>query len=166
MFLIVLFRKLRSLIFTFKIKKTCGKYGIGLKVNGYSSAGYNVILNDNVNFNGMKITGGGKVIIGSNFHSGRNCMIIARYHNYNGERIPYDDTYIDKEVSIEDNVWLGHNVTILGGVCIGEGSIIQAGSVVSSTIPPLSIAGGNPCRPFKKRNENHYFTLKKQQKFF
>lgn len=159
-------KKICTFFYTIKIKNSCAKYGIGLKVNGYSSAGSNVFLGDNVNFNGMMITDGGKVVIGDNFHSGKNCMIIVKYHNYEGKSIPYDNTYINKEVTIEDNVWLGHNVIILGGVTIREGSIIQAGSVVSSYIPPLSIAGGNPCKPFKKRNEDHYHKLKNQKKFF
>lgn len=67
---------------------------------------------------------------------------------------------------IEDNVWLGQNVTILQGVKIGEGAIIQAGSVVVSDIPACSIAGGHPAKVFKMRNEQHYYDLKSENKFF
>ena len=41
----------------------------------------------------MCIYGKGYVTIGSNFHSGRECMIITENHNYEGTAIPYDDTY-------------------------------------------------------------------------
>lgn len=166
MTIIKLLKKITTFLYTLKIKKTCAKYGKGLKVHHYSTACKNVFLGNNVNFNGMRISAGGTVRIGDNFHSGRNCSIIVQNHNYEGKRIPYDDTYIFKEVTIEDNVWLGNNVIILGGVSIGEGSIIQAGSVVSSSIPPFSIAGGNPCKTFKQRNRDHYLDLKSKGLFY
>lgn len=73
----------------------------------------------------MEINGGGKVTIGDNFHSGPGCMMITQNHNYDkGTKIPYDSTYILKDISIGDNVWLGSRVIILGGVKIGEGAII------------------------------------------
>lgn len=49
-----------------------------------------------------------------------------------------------KPVTIEDHVWIGANCIILPGVTIGEGSVIAAGSVVGSSIPPFVVAGGNP----------------------
>ena len=57
---------------------------------------------------------------------------------------------IAKSVVIERNVWITTNVTILGGVRIGENSIIGAGSVVTKDIPPNVFAAGNPCVPIKK----------------
>lgn len=47
-------------------------------------------------------------------------------------------------VFIEDDVWIGFNATILKGVTIGKGSIIQPGAVVSKDIPAGSIVSGNP----------------------
>ena len=93
-------------------------------------------------------------------------LILTSNHNYEGEAIPYDNTMVDGDVTIEDNVWLGQNVTILQGVKIGEGAIIQAGSVVVSDIPACSIAGGHPAKVFKMRNEQHYYDLKSENKFF
>ena len=43
-------------------------------------------------------------------------------------------------------MWLGTNVTIKGGVTIGEGAVVAAGSVVTKNIPSFSIAAGNPAR--------------------
>lgn len=56
--------------------------------------------------------------------------------------------------------------TYLGGVSIGEGAIIQAGSVVCKDIPAFAIAGGHPAIPFKYRNQKHYETLKKMKKLY
>ncbi|MCQ2964441.1 MAG: acyltransferase, partial [archaeon] len=76
-----------------------------------------------------------------------------------------DKTVISKEVVIEDNVWLGNRVIVLPGVTIGEGAIIQAGSVVVSDIPKCAIAGGHPAKVFKYRDIGHYEKLKKEGKF-
>lgn len=114
----------------------------------------------------MKIYGIENVTIGNNFHSGPECMMISQNHNYDKDRaIPYDDTYIAKDIVIEDNVWIGSRVIVLGGVTIGEDAIIQAGSVVVSDIPKYGIAGGYPTRTFKYRGINHYENLKKADKY-
>ena len=55
----------------------------------------------------------------------------------------------DKDVIIENDVWIGCNVTILAGVHIGRGSTIAAGAVVNKNIPPYCIAGGIPAKPIK-----------------
>ena len=47
---------------------------------------------------------------------------------------------------MEEDVWVGGNVTIMPGVKIGKGAIIGGGSVVTKDIPPYSLAVGNPCR--------------------
>ncbi|MEU3223697.1 sugar O-acetyltransferase [Streptomyces sp. NPDC006976] len=49
-------------------------------------------------------------------------------------------------IVIEDKVWIGSNAVVLPGVRIGYGSVIGAGSVVSRSIPPMSVALGTPCR--------------------
>lgn len=147
------------------IMKHCKRYAEPPKVNGPSFVNRNTILGKNVNFNGMQIKGRGQVVIGDNFHSGVECVMITHVHNYEGNQIPYDDTYIQKNIVIEDNDWLGDRVMVLGGVTIGEGAIIQAGSVVVSNIPKYAIAGGHPAKVFKQRDIEHYERLKKAGKF-
>lgn len=112
----------------------------------------------------MDISGCGHVYIGNNFHSGIDCMMITQIHNYEGDKIPYDSTYICKDISIGDNVWLGNRVIVLG-VVIGEGSMVQAGSVVVSDVPKYSIVGGHPARVFSYRDISHYERLKSEGKF-
>ena len=114
----------------------------------------------------MVIEGGGKKIIGDHFHSGYDILIITQIHNYDeGTKIPYDNKNIYRDVIIQDNVWIGSRVTILGGVTIGEGAVIQAGSVVAQDIPKYAIAGGHPAKPFAYRDIEHYEKLKKERKF-
>ena len=49
-------------------------------------------------------------------------------------------------ITLEEDVWIGANATICGGVTIGKGSVIGAGSVVTHDIPAGVIAKGVPCR--------------------
>ncbi|MFB4420256.1 sugar O-acetyltransferase [Streptomyces sp. QL37] len=49
-------------------------------------------------------------------------------------------------IVIEDKVWIGSNVVVLPGVRIGYGSVIGAGSVVSRSVPAMTVALGTPCR--------------------
>nr|WP_305839171.1 acetyltransferase [Photobacterium leiognathi] len=66
---------------------------------------------------------------------------------------------------MEDNVWVGDRVIILGGITIGEGAIIQAGAVVVKDIPKCAIVGGNPATIFKYRDQDNYHNLLKNRKF-
>lgn len=54
-------------------------------------------------------------------------------------------------VIVEDEVWIGTNVTVISGVKIGRGSIVAAGSVVTKDVKPFSIVGGNPAKFIKFR---------------
>ena len=162
-----LLKKVCRTLCTWLAKRNIGSFGNDFRVNKFSRFTRFTHVGDNTNFNGMNISGGGTVTIGSNFHSGTECMIITGFHNYDhGEAIPYDNTYVNKDVHIGDNVWLGSRVIILGGVTIGEGAVIQAGSVVVKDIPKGAIAGGAPANVFKYRDMEHYELLKSQKKFF
>ena len=136
-------------------------------VNGRSRFTRTTSLGHNTHFNGMTIVGGGRVVIGDNFHSGVECRMITQTHRYDdGDAIPYDTReYVLRDIVIEDNVWLGDRVMVLGGVTIGEGAVIQAGSVVVSSIPKYAIAGGHPAKVFKERDIDHYERLKAEGKF-
>jgi len=52
----------------------------------------------------------------------------------------------DKDVIVEEDVWIGSNVTLLGGCHVGRGSNIGSGSVVRGIIPPYSVVIGNPAK--------------------
>lgn len=55
----------------------------------------------------------------------------------------------DKDVIVEEDVWIGCNVTLLAGVTIGRGSTVAAGAVVSKSMPPYCICGGVPAKFIK-----------------
>ena len=159
-------RRFEGTYYQRKVAETAESVGSGLTVNGESEVNESTHLGDNVNFNGLTIRGAGRVTIGDNFHSGPDILILTQNHNYDdGDAIPYDDTYIRHEVTIGDNGWLGARVTVVPGVEIGEGAIVQAGATVTDDIPKGAIAGGSPAEVFQTRDMDHYERLKSEGKF-
>ena len=59
----------------------------------------------------------------------------------------YRPKFVSEPVVIEDEVWIGFNATILKGVKIGKGAIVQPGSVVLKDVLPGQIVQGNPAKP-------------------
>jgi acetyltransferase-like isoleucine patch superfamily enzyme len=55
----------------------------------------------------------------------------------------------EKIITIENDVWIGFNSSILKGVIIGEGAIIAANAVITKDVPPFTIVAGNPGKIIK-----------------
>lgn len=109
--------------------------------------GKNVFIDSGTHF-------GCSVEIGDEVMIARNCAFVGGDH-----KIPEDLSVLINStgrekvnpVVIEDNVWLGHGVTVLAGIKIGTGSIVGAGSVVTKNVKPFSIVGGCPAVLIKNR---------------
>lgn len=56
-----------------------------------------------------------------------------------------------QEVNIGSDVWIGTNCLVMGGLTIGDGAIIGAGSIVTKDVPPYAIAAGNPASIIRYR---------------
>lgn len=59
------------------------------------------------------------------------------------------DGKYDRDIIVEEDVWMGINVTLLNGAHIGRGCIVGAGCVISGDWPPYSVIVGNPARVIK-----------------
>ena len=94
------------------------------------------------------------VRIGGDCIIGQRCLIIAG-GSYNMEQldVPIRTQGIrpDGGTVLEDNVWLGGNVTVLGGVTMGSGSVAGAGALVSRDTPANSVSLGVPARVARMR---------------
>jgi maltose O-acetyltransferase len=90
---------------------------------------------------------GGVTIVDSDFHpldpAGRVVDTIAVSPAGDRSRRPAIDT---RPVVIEDDVWIGHNATILKGVRIGSGAVVAPCAVVCDSVPPGATVSGNPAR--------------------
>lgn len=97
------------------------------------------------------------VIIGNNVMMGPEVLIYTQNHLISDPDVPMRTQGMAqiRPVIIEDDVWIGARVCILPGVTIGKGSVIGACAVVSKSIPPYSVAVGNPAKVVKTRcNKN------------
>lgn len=102
----------------------------------------------------FKINSNGGVKIMDNVMIGPNLLIESDDHLYHKVGLPmfsYRTEKIIGNVTIENDVWIGGNVTVLKGVTIGEGAIVGAGSLVNKNILPYTISVGIPCKKLKPR---------------
>ena len=103
------------------------------------SVGRNVFVNQNCTFYDL-----GGLDIADDVMIGPNVSIIASGHPID----PYQRRafVIAKPIAIERNVWIAAGATIIGGVTVGENSVVAAGSVVTKDVPPNTLVGGNPAK--------------------
>ena len=103
---------------------------------------------------GIKAYIQGKTTIGKYVMMGPECIIYTFNHETSRIDIPMCKQGFrdEKEVVIDDDVWIGSRVIILPGVHIGKGVVIGAGAVVAKDVPAYSVAVGNPATVVKKRN--------------
>ena len=95
----------------------------------------------------------GPVKIGDYVMLAQNIVISGLNHGYDDvTKPPRVQPVITKQITIEDNVWIGANTVVTAGVTIGKHAVIGAGSVITKNIPAYSVAVGNPARVIKKYN--------------
>ncbi len=101
--------------------------------------GHNVFVNQNCTFYDL-----GGIDIADDVLIGPNVSIITAAHPLQPSQ--RRTATIGKPIVIEKNVWIAANATIIGGVTVGENSVVAAGSVVTKHVPPNTLVGGNPAR--------------------
>ena len=99
--------------------------------------GRNVFVNQNCTFYDL-----GGLAIGDDVMIGPNVSLITSGHPVEPSR--RRDFVVAKPIVIERNVWIGAGATIVGGVTVGENSVVAAGAVVTRDVAPNVLVGGNP----------------------
>ncbi|KAH0432034.1 galactoside O-acetyltransferase [Colletotrichum kahawae] len=113
----------------------------------------------------LQVDYGCNITIGDRFYANFNTVILDCAHVTIGDRVMFatgvslitathetslqsrrDNIEYAEPITIEDDCWLGANVTVLPGVTIGKGCTIGAGAVVNKDVPPYSIAVGVPAK--------------------
>lgn len=117
-------------------------------------SGASIMIGRDTGISGGSICAAVSVKIGSECLIGANVIIAdTDFHaiNPDGRRFNVNSADIGAEpVEIEDNVFVGTGAIILKGVKVGRNSVIGAGSVVTSDVPPDSIVAGNPARVLRR----------------
>ena len=99
-------------------------------------------------FSGVSIWCFKRIVIGNNVRVGANVTIMDGDAHQDDPRAGKN-----KDILIEDNVWIGANTMVMKGVTIGRNTLIGAGSIVTKDIPSNVIAAGNPCKVIRELNE-------------
>lgn len=93
----------------------------------------------------------GPVTIGSHVNLAQGITVTALNHNFHDSEKRIDEQGVSTaSVTIEDDIWIGANATILPGVCIGQHSVVAAGAVVTKDVPPHSLVAGVPAKVIKQ----------------
>ena len=79
--------------------------------------------------------------------TGNHARIIGHFYRTITEE--HKPKGLDHDVIVEEDVWIGCNVTLLSGVTIGRGTTVAAGAVVSKSMPPYCVCGGVPAKFIK-----------------
>lgn len=96
----------------------------------------------------------GKVTIGKNVMFGPKCSIFAENHVFSDTDSGIKSQGVSqKDVIVEDDCWIGSNVTILDGITIGKGSVIGAGVLISKNVPAGSIVIDKRDKVIRNRNK-------------
>lgn len=115
-------------------------FGRRISIGNNSGIGINALLD-------------GEIFIGNDVMMGPDVIIYTQNHEFSSIEEPMNKQGFqeEKKVIIGNDVWIGARVIILPGVEIGSGCIIGAGTVVSKSIEPYCVIGGNPAKIIKRR---------------
>lgn len=112
--------------------------GGSIKVGSHTAFNTNAHINSSV---------GGEITIGNNCLIGPNVVMRTAGHRFdNPDIVIQKQGHIIGDIQIEDDVWIGSNAVIVGGVHIGRGAVIGAGAVVTKDIPSMAVAVGVPAK--------------------
>lgn len=108
--------------------------------------GRNVFINQNCTFYDL-----GGLSIADDVMIGPNVSLITSGHPLAPSQ--RRDFVTARPIAIERNVWIAAGATVIGGVTVGENSVVAAGSVVTRDVPPNTLVAGNPARVVRSLEE-------------
>ena len=137
-----IFRFLVLRMFCKKIQSIWIRSGTAFFFPENISIGRRVSINDNVYLDGY-----GGIEFGDDSGVAVGSVLISEDHEIsNPDILIKEQPKTPGKITVGKNVWIASNCTILKGVTIGEGSVVAAGSVLTRSVPPFTLVGGNPAR--------------------
>lgn len=129
----------------------CGE-NVNIEKGAYFGRGEHLRIGDNSGL-GINCVIPDGAIIGKDVMMGPNCYVHSLNHVFESVDIPMrqQGTKTGKPIIIDDDVWIGRDVSIMAGRHISKGSIVAANSVLTKDFPEYSIVGGNPARLIRSR---------------
>jgi acetyltransferase-like isoleucine patch superfamily enzyme len=139
----------------------CGEAVI-IKKKAYFGDGAMVIMGDRSQL-GENLKAQSDLILGKDVIIGPDVILLSSSHAFDRIDLPINQqgAFPRRPITIGDDVWIGTRVIVLPGVQIGNHAILGAGSVVTKSVPPYAIVGGNPAKIIRYRNATP-FPVKKE----
>lgn len=134
-----------------KVGRRC-VFGAGILVQGHEgiSVGADVRINDYVF---LQCGGESELIIDDEVTISIGAQIMTGQYPVGPEG--HDrSVHVYETVVLEKGAWIGANAVVLPGVRVGAGSIVAAGSVVNSDVPPGVIVAGSPARLIRRYDQS------------
>lgn len=134
------------------IFKSCGK-NVNIEGHAFFASGHGLEIGDNSGL-GIHCVVPGNIKIGKDVMMGPNVFIHGQNHCHDRIDIPMTKQGVygrDKRTIIEDDVWIGQNVTFTVGRHVAKGIVIGTCTLLCKDFPEYSIVGGNPSRLIKSR---------------
>lgn len=124
-------------------------YAMLITGGGRIRLGHHVSINPFTVLNGQ-----GGIDIGDNVRIAAHCNLVSFNHGFDDPAVPVrKQEHSRKGLTIEDDVWIGANATVLDGVTVARGCVIGAGSVVTRSTEPFGVYAGVPARRIGTRGE-------------
>ena len=128
-----------------------GKNSFFSAEGGFIQVGDHCAFNMNVHINASV---GGSIVIGDHCLIGPNVVMRTAGHRFDdANQLIRMSGHNPADIMIGDDVWIGANAVILGGINIGKGAVIGAGAVVTKDIPSNAVAVGVPAKVLRYRGQ-------------
>jgi len=130
---------------------SCGA-DVNIEHGAWFGSGKGIRLGDRSDI-GMDALVIGPVRIGRDVMMGPRCILLASSHLVASTEVPMNRQGFapDREIVIDDDVFVGAGTIILAGRRIGTGAIVGAGSVVTRDVEPWTVVAGNPAQLVRRR---------------
>ena len=129
--------------------------GVMIRPSSYygGDLGHGLVMGDHSSIGPYGFVGcSGKITIGKNVMFGPKCSLFAENHNFSDTKTSIKSQGVNqKGITVEDDCWIGSNVTILDGVTIGKGSVIGAGTLITKDVPAGSVVIDKRTKVIKSR---------------
>lgn len=149
--------RLRSNLYQKQFKHTCHSSRINYTVIVYNPDNLFMDENTNIDAGGVIMNTRAKFIMKKNSGAaigllaitGNHMSIVGKNLKQVTDRVKDEidvNKEMDRDIVVDEDVWIGSHVTLLSGSHLGRGCEVGAGSVVRGNVPPYSIVIGNPCK--------------------
>jgi len=135
-----------------RIFKECG-VNVNVERMAWFGSGENIIIGDNSGI-GVNARILNNTLIGKNVMMGPNCYILESTHVFADVDIPMREqgrVHERIQVVIEDDVWIGRDVLIIGSKKMRKGTILGVRTLLTKNFPEYSVVGGNPSKLIRSR---------------